>query len=86
MKNYLKDQKVLIGLLIAGAVAYYFYDKKRKADIKAEAEALASTPADTTPPPPPAPKPKPKELVKVGTNVLVNPTGGKSVGEKMTID
>jgi uncharacterized membrane protein YebE (DUF533 family) len=49
MKNYLKDKKVLVGLLIAGAVAYYFYDKKRKADIKARAEELASTPATTTP-------------------------------------
>ena len=60
MKNYLKDKKVLVGLLIAGAVAYYFYDKKRKADIKSKAEALASTPATTTTPEvAPAPKPTP---------------------------
>ena len=71
MKNYLKDKKVLVGLLIAGAVAYYFYDKKRKADIKSKAEALASTPATTTTPEV-APAPKP---------MLV-----KAIGEKMSID
>jgi len=64
MKNYLKDKKVLVGLLIAGAVAYYFYDKKRKADIKSKAEALASTPATTTTPEvAPAPKPTPTPIV-----------------------
>jgi uncharacterized membrane protein YebE (DUF533 family) len=49
MKNLLKDKKVLIGLVIAGALAYYFYDKNKKNKIKADAEAMASTPATTTP-------------------------------------
>lgn len=52
MKNLLKDKKVLVGLLIVGAVtAYYFYDKNKKNKIKADAEAMASTPATTTPAP-----------------------------------
>ena len=51
MKNYLKDKKVLVGLVIAGALAYYFYDKNKKAKIKADAQAMASTPATTTPAP-----------------------------------
>jgi len=52
MKNLLKDKKVLVGLLIVGAVtAYYFYDKNKKTKIKADAEAMASTPATTTPAP-----------------------------------
>lgn len=49
MKNYLKDKRVLVGLLLVGAVAYYLYDQKRKAQIKADAEVLASTPATTEP-------------------------------------
>lgn len=54
MKNYLKDKRVLVGLLIAGALGYYFYDQNRKAMIKARAEKMADTPANapeaTTPP------------------------------------
>jgi hypothetical protein len=45
MKNYLKDKKVLVGLLALGVVAYYVYGQKRKADLKARAEELANTPA-----------------------------------------
>jgi hypothetical protein len=47
MKNYLKDKRVLVGLLIAGALGYYFYDQNRKAMIKAKAEKMADTPAPT---------------------------------------
>jgi hypothetical protein len=60
MKNYLKDKRVLVGILIVGALGYYFYDQNRKAMIKARAEALASTPATTTTPEvTTAPKPTP---------------------------
>jgi uncharacterized membrane protein YebE (DUF533 family) len=50
MKNYLKDKRVLVGLVIvAGAVGYYIYDQKRKAKIKADAEILANTAPTPTP-------------------------------------
>ena len=45
MKNYLKDKRVLVGLLLVGALGYYLYDQRRKANIKAKAEELANTPA-----------------------------------------
>ena len=49
MKKILKDKKVLLGLVVVlGAVGYYVYDQKRKANLKSMAEALASTPAEGT--------------------------------------
>jgi len=59
MKNYLKDKKVLVGLLIAGALGYYLYDQNRKAMIKSMGENMADTPATPAPEVAPAPKPTP---------------------------
>jgi hypothetical protein len=46
MQKLLKNKKALLGLLVAGAIAYYLYKKNKKERIKANAEVLASTPAD----------------------------------------
>ena len=88
MKNYLKDKKVLVGLaIVVAGVGYYFYDQNKKSRIKAKAEELADTlPEVSTNRTPAANKPKPTQLVQSGANVLVNPNGGKSIGEKVTMD
>jgi hypothetical protein len=44
MKNYLKDKKVLVGLVVVAALGYYLYDRNKKAKIKSDAQIMASTP------------------------------------------
>jgi hypothetical protein len=84
MKNYLKDQKVLVGLaIVVAGVGYYMYDQKRKAKIKEEADKMASTPPEHTLKPPPA---TPKHGAGYKPVVVTPTSSGKSNIEKVTID